>query len=85
MCERFGVNAERRADSDSGDDAGVDIAVDTCSAEAEQPSNLGNRERPLNSFDLVGQGNRWVGRISHVINDNSAPHKLTHIVRPVLP
>ena len=82
MCEGFGVNAERRADPDGRDDAGVDIAVDTCSAEAEKLSNFCNRERPLNSFDLVGQGNRWVGRISHLINDNSAPDKLTQIVRP---
>jgi hypothetical protein len=44
MGERFGVDAERRSDSDGGDDAGVDVSVDTRPAEAEEPSYLGNRE-----------------------------------------
>ena len=60
LSERFGVDAERRSDPDGGDDAGVDVSVDARPAEAEEPSYLGNRERPLDPLDLLGKGNGWV-------------------------
>jgi hypothetical protein len=84
LGERFGVDAEGRSDSDGGDDAGVDISVDARSAEAEEPSYLGNRQRSLDPPDLVGKGQRWVNRISHSIYDDSGRVKLTLIVWPVL-
>jgi len=43
LGEGFRVDAESRSDSNSGDDAGVDVSVDARSAEAEEPSYLGNR------------------------------------------
>jgi len=67
LGERFWVDAERRSDSDGGDDASVDVSVDARAAEAEEPSDLGNRERSLDPLDLVGKGQWWVDRIFHSI------------------
>jgi len=67
LGERFGVDAESRSDPDSGDDAGVDVSVDARPTEAEEPSYLGNRERPLDPLDLVGKGQWLVDRIFHSI------------------
>jgi len=60
QCESFGVDAESCSDPDGGDDARVDISIDARSAEAQKPSHLGHRERPLNPLDLLGKGNGWV-------------------------
>ncbi len=67
LGERFGVDAESRSDPDGGDDAGVDVSVDARPAEAEEPSYLGNRERPLDPFDLVSKGWWLVDCIFHSI------------------
>ena len=52
LCESLGVDAESGSDPNSGDDAGVDISIDGCSAKAQKPSHLGNRERPLYPLNL---------------------------------
>lgn len=40
LGERFGVDAKRRADADGRNNAGVNISIYTCPAEAEKPSDL---------------------------------------------
>jgi hypothetical protein len=77
---RFGVNAESRSDPNSGDNASVDVAIDTCAAKAEQRSDFPHRQRPLNSFNLLCKGNGWVSDISHATKDDSNKNKLTRII-----
>ena len=79
MGERFGVNADSRSDPNSGDNAGVNVAIDACAAKAEQPSDFSHRQRPLDPFNLLCKGNGWVGYISHAMEDDSNKDKLTRI------
>lgn len=80
LCECLGVNPENRSDLDGGNDAGVNISIDARSAEAEKPSHLGNRECPLDPFDLFGKRNRWAGCIFHPTKDAANGNKLTRII-----
>ena|SRR6266849_3430357 len=81
LGERFWVNAESRSDPDCGNNAGINIPVDTRSAEAEKQSYLRNGECSLNPFDLVSKGNRRVECVSHPIEDDGKGHKLSRFVR----
>jgi hypothetical protein len=76
LGKRFGVNAESRPDPNSGDNAGVNVAIDTCAAKAEQPSDFSHRQRLLNSFNLLCKGNGWLSYISHGIKNDSNKDKL---------
>src|SRR5260370_16534662 len=80
LCECPGVDPESRSDPDGEDDAGVNISIHACSAEAEKPSHLGNRERTLDPFDLFSKGNRGAGCISHPTKDAHYDTKLTRII-----
>jgi hypothetical protein len=80
LCECLGVNPESRSDPDGGDDAGVNISIDACSAEAEKLSHLGNGESALDPFDVFGKGNRGAGCVSHPTKDAAYGDKLTRII-----
>ena len=80
LGECFGVNTESRSDPNSGDNAGVNVAIDTCAAKAEQRSDFSHRQCPLNSFNLFCKGNGWVSYISHATKDDSNKDKLTRII-----
>jgi hypothetical protein len=67
LGECFGVDPKSRSYPDGGNDASVDVSVDARPAEAENPSDLANREGSLDPLDLVGKGQWWVDRIFHSI------------------
>src|SRR2546427_655733 len=70
----------KRSDPNSGDNAGVNVAIDTCAAKAEQPSDFSYRQRPFDPFNLLCKGNGWVSYISHAMKDDSNKDKLTRII-----